>query len=183
MRPESDANKSLSDSPRGFEFECPLCDGVKGRANVDARTGEWVISCWYCSQRSYLFDLADALRVPGGGYRLKEDPHRWLEPYVRRTASKPTKPESLPSAEDIRAWRRMLDNDPDVMRYLLAERGISRHVIERTHLGYDGDAITIPIYHVRTRSSSTCVDASAPDAPRPAASTKGWQAARSRTAA
>ncbi len=111
-----------------------------------------MISCWSCSQRNYLFDLADALRVPGGGYRLKEDPHRWLEPYVRRTASKPTKPESLPSAEDIRAWRRMLDNDPDVMRYLLAERGISRHVIERTHLGYDGDAITIPIYHVRTRA-------------------------------
>jgi hypothetical protein len=109
-----------------------------------------VVSCWSCSQGSYLFDLARAigLRDP---FALKEYPHRYLAPYIRRHRSRPTKPDPLPSEDDLRAWRRMLRNDPDVMRYLLAERGLSKRVVEQARLGFDGHAITIPIYDVRTR--------------------------------
>jgi hypothetical protein len=42
-------------------------------------------------------------------------------------------------------------NDPDVMRYFLATRGLNKRVVERARLGYDGRAVTIPIYDVRTR--------------------------------
>lgn len=136
---------------RAFEFACPLCDAVKGRANISTRTGEWVISCWSCSQGSYLFDLADAIGVPGGGYVLKEDPLRYLAPYIARRLSRASEPARLPSSEDIRAWCRMLRRDPDVMRYLLGERGLGKRVVERARLGYDGRAITIPIHDVRTR--------------------------------
>jgi len=136
---------------RAFDFECPLCDAVKGRANISTRTGEWVISCWSCSQGSYLFNLADAIGVPGGGYTLKEDPLHYLAPYITRRVARAAEPAPLPSAEDIRAWCRMLRRDPDVMRYLLGERGLGKRVVERARLGYDGRAITIPIYDVRTR--------------------------------
>jgi hypothetical protein len=110
-----------------------------------------VISCWSCSQGSYLFDLANALGVPGGGYTLKEDPRKYLAPCIRRNVRRAAAPDPLPSDDDIRAWCRMRRNDPDVMRYLLAERGLSKRVVERARLGYDGRAVTIPIYDVRTR--------------------------------
>lgn len=142
---------SGNDTRQAFDFACPLCDGVKGRANISTRSGEWVISCWSCSQGSYLFDLAEALRVPGGGYTLKEDPRKYLAPYIRRRVKRAVEPDPLPSSDDIRAWCRMRRNDPDVMRYLLAERGLNKRVVERARLGYDGRAVTIPIFDVRAR--------------------------------
>jgi hypothetical protein len=138
--------------PQAFEFACPLCGGNKGRANISTRTGEWVISCWTCSGSSYLFDLADALHVPGdGGYTLKEDPRKYLTPFITKGASRLSKPARLPSSDDIRAWHRMLRKDVDVMRYLELERGLSTAVIRRAGLGYDGRAITLPIHDVATR--------------------------------
>jgi len=147
-------NNTVTDTVKAFDFECVLCGEVKGRADISTRPrtlGEWVISCWSCSQGSYLFDLADAIGVPGGGYALKEDPLRYLAPYITRRVARASEPAPLPSSEDIRAWCRMLRRDPDVMRYLLGERGLGKRVVERARLGYDGRAITIPIYDVRTR--------------------------------
>src|SRR6202140_281816 len=146
---EANSNITVSTKPQAFEFECALCSGNTGKANISTRTGEWVVSCWSCSQSSYLFDLADALGVPGGGWALKEDPERYLTP-TRRVVT-PGEPAPLPSKDDIRAWCRMRRNDPDVVRYLLAVRGLHKRVIERARLGYDGHAVTIPIYDVRTR--------------------------------
>jgi hypothetical protein len=150
-RADVNANNTVNATPQAFEFECALCGAVKGRANISARTGEWVISCWSCSQGSYLFDLADFLKVPGGGYTLKEDPERYLAPCIKRRVRTPNELAPLPSEQDIRAWCRMRRNDPDVMHYLLAERSLNKRVVERARLGYDGRAITIPIYDVQTR--------------------------------
>jgi DNA primase len=110
-----------------------------------------VISCWSCSQSSYLFDLADALSVPGGGYILKEDPRRWLEPCITRNTSRRSEPESLPSDDEIEAWQRRLKEEDKVMRYLRRDRGLTPTIIKAARLGYDGRAITIPIYDIRTR--------------------------------
>ncbi len=148
---EEQRHGDRNSTPRGFAFECPLCGKAKGRANISTRTGEWVVSCWSCPSNSYLFDLADALDLLGGGYMLKEDPWRYLEPYITQRVATPTEPAPLPSKEDITAWRRMLGNDANVMRYLMAERGLNERIIEQAQLGYDGRAITIPIYDVRTR--------------------------------
>lgn len=144
---------SGSDTLQAFDFECPLCGGGKGRANISTRTGEWVISCWSCSQSSYLFELAEAILPVGqrDAYALKEDPRKYLAPYIRRNVRHAAIPDPLPSADDIRAWCQMRRNDPDAMRYLLAERGLNKRVVERARLGYDGRAVTIPIYDVRTR--------------------------------
>ena len=139
------------DTSHSFEFECVLCGNAKGRANISTRTGEWVISCWSCSHGSYLFDLAEALRVPGGGYILKEDPHRWLASYITRNTSRRTEPESLHSDKDQAGWERMLKENERVLRYLTRERGLTKPVIKAARLGYDGHAVTIPIYDIRTR--------------------------------
>jgi hypothetical protein len=142
---------SVPDTSRRFEFECALCGNAKGRANISTRTGEWVISCWSCSESSYLFDLADALSIPGGGYILKEDPRRWLALYITRSTSRRSEPESLPSDDEIEAWKRMLNEGDKVLGYLRRDRGLTPTIIKAARLGFDGRAITIPIYDVQTR--------------------------------
>lgn len=134
-----------------FYFECPLCDKLKGRANISEGTGEWVISCWSCTDASYLFDLAETLGVHGGGWMLKEDPRKYLAPYITRESNRPSEPSPLPMSDDISAWREMLHEEPKAMRYLLHERDLSRAIIAKYALGYDGRAFTLPILDVRTR--------------------------------
>lgn len=135
---------------QAFEFECPLCGGEKGRANISARSGEWVISCWSCSQRSYLFELAEAIGLKDA-FALKEDAHKYLKPLIRRHGRKITQPDPLPTEDDLVDWQRRLRKEPDVMSYLLTERGLSAQVIRQARLGYDGRAVTIPIHDARTR--------------------------------
>jgi hypothetical protein len=138
------------DLGQAFDFECPLCDRIKGHANVSEQTGEWVISCWSCDPGSYLFELAATLGVRDA-YALKEDARAYLAPYITRDVSTPKEPSPLPSLDDIRAWCRMLRDEPEAMRYLLNERGLTREIIDKYALGYDGRAFTLPVLDVRTR--------------------------------
>ena len=145
-----DSKYNATSSSQAFEFECPLCGGEKGRANISARSGEWVISCWTCSQSSYLFELAEAIGERDA-YAIKDDPHKHLAPLIRRQRRAATEPDRLPTPDELAAWRRRLRDNEDVMRYLLVERGLNRRVIKEARLGYDGRAVTIPIYDARTR--------------------------------
>jgi hypothetical protein len=148
---EVDPKRTSTGTPQAFHFECLLCGHAKGRANVSASSGEWVISCWSCTQSSYLFELAEALEVHGGGYTLKEDPRRYLEQYITAEGARPSEPAALPSEYDIRGWRQMLLEDDDAMTYLRRARGLNSEVIAKAALGYDGQAFIIPIKDVRTR--------------------------------
>jgi hypothetical protein len=110
-----------------------------------------VISCWSCTEASYLFDLAETLGVRGGGWMLKHDPRKYLAPYITRDIAQRREPDPLPSLDDIREWRLMLREDAGSRRYLLRQRGLTRQIISTYALGFDGRAITIPILDVRTR--------------------------------
>jgi hypothetical protein len=142
-------------APSTFQFECALCGKAKGQADISTVTGEWIVECWVCGSRRYIFALADELGIKGGGYALKADAYQYLKPYTtgglsswQRSDAPPPPP---PSDYDIREWRRMLREDGAALPYLLEVRGLSREIIAKARIGYDGRAFTVPIKDVRTR--------------------------------
>jgi hypothetical protein len=148
---EVNSNSSGKGTPQAFEFTDPVCGDDSGKATPKP-DGLWVLGCWKlgCKHSSWFFELAETIGLRDA-YALKEDPERYLAPYITRRVSMASKPDPLPSDEDIQAWCLLRRNDPDVEHYLDHERGLSKEVIEQARLGYDGRAITIPIYDVRTR--------------------------------
>ena len=86
----------------------------------------------------------DVLRALGLGDKQQIVFHRGTNYYQQ-----PPKPVlKLPSPERIRTWMNYLDRSPSLLSYLLEERGLSRRVIRRHHLGYDEgrDCYVLPVY-------------------------------------
>jgi hypothetical protein len=142
---------SVKGAPQAFDFTDPVCGDDSGKATPNP-DGSWVLDCWKlgCKRSSWFFELAEAIGLRDA-YALKEDPERYLAPYITRHVSRVAKPDPLPSDKDILEWCRKLRNNTDAMLYLLDERGLSEEVIKHARLGHDGRAITMPVHDVRTR--------------------------------
>jgi len=118
----------------------------KDKADYTARN----IGCWACIPAAYepgeyLRALAVEVGAPGGG-ALLEDPHRYLA-HLATGPPRRSRPAELPSAAMRKGQHERLLSNRVALRYLRKERGLSLATIRRYRLGYDGEAITIPVWH------------------------------------
>lgn len=137
-------------------MRCPVHDDINKSASLNLDKGVWWChaGCGGGSVRQ-LCDNRDAWVPVANGYR--ETPFN-LE------ATRVALAEDVPTADDIRFWRKRLMSDPDALAYLRTERGLDPLTIRKAHIGFDGIRFKIPVYgpgleiwNVRT------YDADAPD--------------------
>lgn len=133
-------------------FHCPFCG--KPNANFRAKPrGGWWIACWSCSALGlsggdYLRALAEEVGAPGGSALISYAPR-----YLIGLATGPPvgggRREEPSSRAAIAGWQSRLRSDRAAMRYLRGERGLSEVTIARHRLGYDGEAIVLPVLRRR----------------------------------
>lgn len=136
-----------------LKFACPLCGGAdKGDATYKlGRDGRlrWFLGCWACPPDRYPALLAERVGAPGGG-ALLDDPQRWLVGLATPAGTGHREPEPLPSVGTVAGWHSRLLADRLALHYLRKQRGITKPVIERYGLGWDGEAFTLPVRDIRT---------------------------------
>ena len=130
-------------------WTCPLCDGTQ---KLDATYKQdsygrwrWFIGCFStnCPEGpEYLAVLADA--VGARPWQILEDPVRWLQHLGSSSPSLLT-PAPLPSIGQIEDWHRALLTDKRALHYITRQRGLTRQTIRMYLLGFDGQAIVIPV--------------------------------------
>ncbi len=137
-----------------FSFLCPIDEGSGSAAYgpVYRRGGAdgWLIDCWSCRAAGvrpgdYLRALAAEVGAPGGSVLL-DDPLRYLGHLITSSGGRERKPGPLPSDADLLRWERRLHREPAVKVWLGEARGLEPATIRAARLGYDGEALTIPIY-------------------------------------
>jgi hypothetical protein len=133
-----------------FQYTCPVCDGRDKLTVERKRDGRgWWVNCWSCpGGGDYLRALAAAVDAPSG--ELLEDPLRWLVDLAVGESRVSREPAPLPFPAELAGWYSDLLGSPGPLAYLLNERGLSREVIERYQIGWDGEAFTLPVWDVRT---------------------------------
>lgn len=134
-----------------FDFACPICGRANRARYKRSNDGDmrWFIVCFSCDSRGlskgeYLRAVAQEVNAPNG-WEIKNDPLRWLDDYAAVPA-RGVVPERLPSQRLVRRWHLRLRERRDVLAYLRNERGIRLATASKYRLGYDGEAITIPVY-------------------------------------
>lgn len=149
--PPSANGSSRSDrslvAARKHQGACPVC----GRPKLDVTRrpgGGWWVGCWRCTARGlsggdYMRALAAAVGAPGGG-ALLENPLKYLRPWLHRAPSRRT-PEQLPSKATVDGWHSRLMASDEPLDYL-TERGLLTSTLVSYRLGWDGEAITIPVF-------------------------------------
>jgi hypothetical protein len=76
---------------------------------------------------------------------VQENDPAWDALVGQPWAGAKNEPDPLPSAERVDDWRRILRRTPAAVAYLRA-RGLSASTCRDARLGFDGTAITIPVY-------------------------------------
>lgn len=132
-------------------FGCPLC--CKWKGDYAARPGGWWVSCWVCipayyTPGDYLRALAAEVGAPGGG-ALLENPQRYLAHLTTGPPAGGGRREERPSRAAVAGWHSRLRSDRAAMRYLREGRGLTGATIARHRLGYDGEAIVLPVLRRR----------------------------------
>lgn len=126
-------------------YRCPFCDGSANATYTD-RYGfpEWFIGCWThgCDGR-HLPSLAEALGLDPGA-----DKDEIVAALRRRgTRARRAEPEPLPSLASVEGWHaRLLGPDGAEALAYLAGRGVSRREVESNWLGFNGKALTFPMF-------------------------------------
>ncbi len=130
-------------------WTCPLCDGEQKLDATYKRDfygrWRWFIGCFSanCPEGpEYLAALADV--VGARPWQILEDPIPWLEHLGSCSSSLPT-PAPLPSIVQIEGWNRALLTDKRALHYVTRQRGLTRQTIRNYLLGFDGQAIVIPV--------------------------------------
>jgi hypothetical protein len=147
--------RRVKNCPAKYRFTCPLCDGVQ---KLDATykcdsfgRWRWFIGCFSitCSDGSeYLAALADI--VDAEPWQLLEDPLPWLKGLDSGGPS-PLDPAPLPTHARIEGLTRALTADKRALNYVTRQRGLTRQTIYQHRLGFDGQAIVIPVIDRRNR--------------------------------
>ncbi len=143
-----------------FAFRCPvyrhsgeMCGG-NGSANygpVFRRGGldDWLLDCWTCRAAGtgpgdYLRALAAEVGASDGSVLL-DNPLHYLSHLITSSGGRERKPEELPSGANLRLWEVQLRRSR-AWDWLQKKRGLEPATIRRWRLGYDGVAVTIPIF-------------------------------------
>lgn len=128
-------------------YRCPFCDSDKANATYKTdRDGfpEWFIGCWThgCDGR-HLPSLADALDLDPGA-----DKEEIVAALRRRgTRARRAEPEPLPSLASVEGWHvRLMGSGGAQARAYLAGRGVSLREVESHWLGFNGKALTFPMF-------------------------------------
>lgn len=153
---------------REFQFACPVCGKANGTATLRVdRDGRlrWLVGCWsaYCRaipSGDWLRAAAAEVGAPNGG-ALLVGPDVWLRP-TGRPRSGVERAAPLPSSSTVRSWAlRLRRREPRLLRWAHTERGLNTTTLRRHRLGYDGAALTLPVYaagelvNVRRRALAT----------------------------
>ncbi len=138
-----------------YRFTCPLCDGVQKLDATYRRDSfgrwRWFIGCFSinCANGSeYLSALADI--VGAKPWQILEDPLPWLEGLDGGRPS-PLDPAPPPTLARIEDWTRALMADQRALSYVTRQRGLAIQTIYQYRLGFDGQAIVIPVINHRHR--------------------------------
>lgn len=140
---------------RKHRWTCPLCDGFQ---KLDATYKQdsygrwrWFIACFSRScpdGPEYLRALADVVGAKPS--QLLDNPLPWLASLT--DGGHPSrKPAPLPSLAQIRYWTQVLLADRRALRYVTQQRGLTKKAIREYRLGFDGQAIVIPVFDGRQR--------------------------------
>ena len=135
--------------PTKYRFTCPFCGGVQKLDATYKRDSfgrwRWFIGCFSinCPEGlDYLSALAGI--VDAQPWQILEDPLRWLE-VLDSSRPSPLDPAPLPSLARIEGWTQALMTDRRALRYVTRQRGLTRKTIRRYRLGFDSQAIVIPV--------------------------------------
>ena len=136
-------------------FRCPVC----GDGNADATfktdysgDARWFVGCKSakCADLGggYLRALAVKLDTTATAFQLLEDPRPFVKmlPSSGRRTVAAGKDAGLPSEAEFAGWARRLLAEPEPMRWLRDERGVSLDVIEEQGIGWDGERLTFPMF-------------------------------------
>lgn len=116
---------------------CPLHDDENASASFNF--GRYV---WHCFAGCDSGNIGALIHRIALGDTVGDPPNR-----VR--LAKPTEKAPLPSVGTVEGWHSRLLNDPDAARaraYLTDVRGITERTWKEHLLGWDGDAITFPVF-------------------------------------
>jgi hypothetical protein len=154
-RPEANGNPR-EDAPlvlgEKHSFWCEVCHHESDATwKKDRETGEpvWQIGNAYTPRcpkgGDCLRAIADALLTTAP--ELKKEPLPHLDPWLSRSRRrKPIAPEAPPTQGTVAGWHSRLLASSEVRSWLTKERGLTRETIRQYELGYDGRAVTFPVY-------------------------------------
>jgi hypothetical protein len=154
--PKPSAPPAEPEERRKVTATCPVCHGV-GKLDFDFMLnhhGEWrwFANCWSPSCQELGRGYVSAAAVAAGakhGYAFLADPLKYVEVAPRRGGSSRLRPRGEPPVVDVtrvRMWTEQLLARPDVLDYLRVERGLNRETVAKYSIGYDGAAITLPVF-------------------------------------
>lgn len=129
-------------------FDCPLCGGGD-KLDVARKTDGtgWWMKCWSTrcpSGGDYLRALAEVVEAPGGGALLGNPMHYLGQGLPIRVTGR--EPAALPSHAMLAGWCARLLAGGDGLDYVLEERGLSVSTLKKYKVGFDGQAITLPVF-------------------------------------
>jgi hypothetical protein len=79
--------------------------------------------------------------------QLLTDPRPALGAAGAKASRNDRPPPPLPGRAQIDGWAARLLANPDPLRYLTDERGLTLEVIEAARIGFDGERLTFPMFH------------------------------------
>jgi hypothetical protein len=133
-----------------WPFACPFCDAT-GDVERKADPERWLIGSFSTKCPGGAECLQGiASEVGARPYQVKDDPLRWLDPFLIEAAAEstsraPAKPAPLPSPATLAGLAARLVADGEALPFLRA-RGVAPRVARRFGLGYDGRAIILPVF-------------------------------------
>lgn len=132
--------------PKSY-FTCPAC-GATGDHTPNPlgdprhRVGSLSTKC--PGGRECLRGIAEA--VGAEPWQILDDAPRWLDGLATGPPRGAGLRAPLPTPAQVLEWHRALVAHADGMAYLCAERGLRLRTVQRHRLGYDGQALVLPVY-------------------------------------
>jgi hypothetical protein len=125
---------------------CPLCEepGQSTSPSASFNFDQGVFSC-FSQCGGMRIDALIAVLKESGEWSSTTPTARKAVP-LRKTARLTTPPRPLPSPQRLQELTERLLRNTEKLRYLRDNRGLSKKIIQRYRLGWDGHRYTIPIY-------------------------------------
>lgn len=131
---------AVADGRGEVEAFCPCHPDTKRSASINLEKG-----VWYCHAGCGGGSIRQLVNAEDGWVSM--DGRVGLQ----HVAVRPTRGLVQPTPDDVHHWHRRLRREPQLRKRLYRQRGISRETVRQAVLGWDGRAITIPVWTPKRR--------------------------------